>query len=146
LLLLLVAKTGDLSLLTTFKRVRSFDSLDVDLLAVILKDLHRLATTPHILAETSNFIDQAPRYRRAELVGILKEFIAQQEEVYEDARTLSVRAEFEALGITDTALSSLSLRFTVITTDFELSGRIASVGGSAINFRQIRSRRIWPTL
>jgi len=143
LLLYLVAET-DISLLRTFKRVQSFNSQDVDVLSVVLQPFRRFVTTPHVLAETGNFIDQAPQYRRADLLETYRSFIATQDEVYEDARSLTNRDEFAALGLADTGLSSLSSRFTVITMDFQLTGKIQQAGGSVINFQQVRSQRIRP--
>jgi len=144
LLFWLVAQT-DLSLLKTFKRVQSFDSQDVDLLRDVLRPFQRLATTPHVLAETSNFIDQAPQYRRASLYENFQAFIQLEEEFYEESRLLSQRDEFEELGLADTGLSSLSSKFTVITMDFKLTGKILQAGGTVINFQQVRSQRIRPS-
>ncbi len=89
-----------------------------------MQPFRRFVTTPHVLAETGNFIDQAPQYRRADLLETYRGFIATQDEVYEDARSLANRDEFAALGLADTGLSSLSTRFTVITMDFQLTGKI----------------------
>lgn len=133
-----------MSLLRTFKRVQSFNSIDVDLLSVVLKPFRQFVTTPHILAETGNFIDQAPQYRRADMIETYRAFIATQDEIYEDARSLASRPEFDALGLADTGLSSLSARCTVITMDFHLSGKIHQAGGSVINFQEARSQRIRP--
>jgi hypothetical protein len=143
LLLQIVAET-DLSLLETFKRVRNFDSQDVDLLTVVLKPFQALITTPHVLAETSNFIDQAPQYRRTELVRAFERFIQKNDEHYEEARLLAKREQFPDLGLADMGLCSLGGRCTVITNDFQLSGKIEAMGGSVINFQQVRSQRIRP--
>jgi len=131
-----------MSLLQTFKRVQNFNSQDVDVLAVVMQPFRQFVTTPHVLAETGNFIDQAPQYRRADLLETYRSFIATQDEVYENARSLTKRPEFVALGLADTGLSSLSSRFTVITMDFQLAGKIQRAGGSVINFQQARSERI----
>ncbi len=143
-MLYMVAQT-DISLLRTFKRVQSFDSQDVDMLGQMLKPFQGLITTPHILAETGNFIDQAPQYRRAELHQAFQRYIRECNEIYEEAKLLADRSEFATLGLSDTGLCSLSIRSTVITMDFELSGRIIAIGGSVINFQQVRSRRIRPS-
>lgn len=144
ILLLFLSAQTDISLLRTFKRVQAFNSQDVDLLSIVLQPFRRFVTTPHVLAETGNFIEQAPLYRRADLLETYRSFIADQDEIYEDARSLTDRDEFLALGLADTGLSSLSSRFTVITMDFLLTGKIQQAGGSVINFQQVRAQKIHP--
>lgn len=131
-----------MALLKTFKRVNQFNSQDFDLLRDVLRPFRRIATTPHVLAETSNFIDQAPQYRRLALVQALRDFIRSNIEFYEQSKVLSDRDEFAELGLADTGLSSLSNQATVITMDFRLEGKIKHLGGSVINFQQVRTRRI----
>jgi hypothetical protein len=145
LLLVLVAQT-DVSLLKTFKRVQNFTSEDIELLREVLRPFQRLATTPHVLAETSNFLDQAPQYRRVSLTDALRNFIRSHTEFYEESRLLAERDEFAELGLSDAGLSSLSNEFTIITMDFHLAGKIRQSGGSVINFQQLRSQRIRPSV
>jgi hypothetical protein len=137
LLLWLVART-DATLLSQFKRVQTFTYEDIELLAELLKPYAEFVTTPHILSETSNFIDQAPSWRRSALVDRLKEFIEGGVEVFEPARSLIEREEFNALGLTDPAMFELSDEAVVITMDFRLSGKIQAQGGNAVNFNQYR--------
>ena len=141
LLLYLVAET-DISLLQTFKRVQNFDAQDKGVLRDVLKPFQTITTTPHVLAETSNFIDQAPNYRRADLFETFRDFINSNAESYEESKSLSLRDEFLDLGLADTGLSSLSSRLTVITMDFHLAGRIQRAGGAVINFQNVRSQRL----
>jgi len=143
LLLWLVGNT-DAALLLTFKRVQSFEERDLVLLERLLRPFQRMITTPHILTEVSNFVDQSPMYKRARLVESLREFIQDHAEIYESAVTLVDRSEFNSLGLSDTALVSLSADAVIITTDFHLSERIASQGGQAINFNRARSSYLVP--
>jgi hypothetical protein len=138
LLLWLVTET-DLKLLERFKRVEQFTVRDVELLRTVLQPYVEMVTTPHILAETSNFVDQAPSAYRELLVGSLRVFIANIAELYSPAVQLIGRSEFNALGLTDTAVAELSTSAVVITQDFQLSGMIQAAGGSVINFNQLRS-------
>jgi len=138
LLLWLVGLT-DPSLFITFKRVDVFSPDDFKLLAQLLKRFQKLISTPHVLAEVSNFVDQAPQHRRRELVASLRTFAQQNKEHYEAAITLTRRDEFAALGLTDTGLAALSAEAVVITTDFHLSARIVTLGGHVLNFNHHRS-------
>ena len=47
--------------------------------------------------------------------------------------------QFENLGLTDTALLSLSSNLTIVTTDHELWGRILRKGGTCVNFNHFRT-------
>jgi len=144
LLLWLVGLT-DPSLLVTFKRVDTFDAEDLSLLGRLLRRYQSLITTPHVLTEVSNFVDQAPQYRRRELVAALRHFVEGHRELYEASSKLVGHQDFEHLGISDTGLSALSFDAVVITTDFHLWGRILSHGGNCVNFNHLRSKQPLPS-
>ena len=123
MLLWLVART-DVSLLHRFKRVQAFTKRDIEILRNVIEPFHQFVTTPHILSETSNFIDQAPAGRRSYLIDEFKNFIRAGAEVYAPATALIERGEFNALGLTDTAMAELSAEAVVITVDYRLAGKI----------------------
>jgi hypothetical protein len=138
LLMWLVGLT-DPSLFITFKRVDTYQISDFNLLVRFLKPFRKLITTPHVLAEVSNFIDQAPQYRRKELIASLKVFVERHPEHYEAAAILVHRDEFAAFGLTDTGLAAVSANAVIVTTDFRLSGRIQALGGHSVNFNHLRA-------
>ena len=138
MLLWLVVQT-DLALLNNFKRVRNFDRTDVVLLRNLLEFCERFVTTPHILAETDNFIDQAPTYRRNDLRVNLRRLIDSAVEVRGPAKTLVRSEAYAALGHSGSSLAAISGEATVITLDFDLSGFIRGHGGSAVNFQHYRT-------
>ncbi len=140
LLLWLVART-DPGLVDGFKRVQMFDYDDVKSLRMVMASFARVITTPHVLAETSNFLQQAPIHRRTALVRELVNYTNTAVEQYRPANALSQRAEFEALGLTDTAIIDLSDNILVLTTDHNLAGRIITSGGNALHFNDLRKKR-----
>jgi hypothetical protein len=144
LLLWLVGRT-DPTLFRTFKRVSTFNTDDFVLLGRFLKGFEILITTPHVLAEVSNFVDQAPPYRRKELIASLQMFAQEYSEHYEPAKTLSQREEFAILALTDTGLAAMSLEAVVVTTDFHLWGRIQALGGKSVNFNHLRTSQFLST-
>jgi hypothetical protein len=135
LLLLLVASV-DISLLRTFKRVSQFTAQDATALGDLLQSFRELATTPHVLSETDNFVDQAPTYRRGDLKNGLIQFIERAPERYRLAKELAAGDEFMPLGLTDCGLIDFQREAVVITTDFRLAGRINAQNGFAISFRE----------
>lgn len=135
LLLLLVAGV-DLSLLRTFKRVSQFTAQDAVALEDLLRPFRELATTPHVLSETDNFIDQAPTYRRLDLKNALIRFIERVPERFRLAKNLAALDGFIPLGLTDCGLIDFQREAVVITTDFRLAGSIHAQNGIAINFKE----------
>jgi hypothetical protein len=138
LLLWLVART-DATLLQQYKRVQSFTYQDIELLQSLIQPYREFVTTPHILSETSNFLDQAPSWQRTRLIDALKYFIRSGVEVYRPADDLIEQEEFNALGLTDTAIAQLSTEAVVLTVDFRLAGKIETMGGNAMNFNHYRT-------
>jgi hypothetical protein len=138
LLLLWIAGTTDLSLFKTFKRVQSFTAADYLLLTDALAAFVSLVTTAHILAEASNFLDQAPPYRRSALLSTFREYIDKADEIHLPARQLSLRPEFAPFGLTDTGIAVLGYEATVITTDFRLRGTVLANAGYCVHLQDLR--------
>jgi hypothetical protein len=134
LLLLLVASV-DMSLLRTYKRVSQFTVQDATALDDLLRPFQVLATTPHVLSETDNFVDQAPAYRQRDLKNGLIRFVERATERYRPAKELAIHDGFIPLGLTDCGLIDFQQEAVVITTDFRLAGRIQANKGLAVNFK-----------
>ena len=141
LLLFLVGET-DVSLLKTFKRMQAFEAGDLGLLADALRPFRQILTTPHVLAETSNFVDQAPLYRRQDLIAALRRFAERNEERFEAAKELMTRKEFEYVGLADVGLVSLSSVATVLTIDYRLAYEISVNRGAVVNFQHLRGEQM----
>jgi hypothetical protein len=137
LLFFLVAQV-DLAILRSFKRVSLFRTSDLVPLRDLVEAFSALITTPHVLTEVSNFVDQAPPQWRPQLIDALRGFAEHQEERYEQASGLAMRNEFQHLALTDTGLLSLSKDAVVATLDYELYHRILAAGGRAVHFDEVR--------
>jgi hypothetical protein len=138
LLLWLVLRV-DIGLLRNFKRVRSFTVEDAQLLWSLATSFAAIVATPHVLSQTSDFVEQAPDYRRPALIEALRSFIAEHNEWYEEARLLCGLDQFQSVGLADAGLLSISGRATVVTADRKLAGQIEGRGGHVINFNHYRS-------
>jgi len=119
LLLYLVARI-QVKLIVSMKRLTSFEVGDHEVLGKLMVEYRSMITTPHVLAEVSNFVDQAPVLYRPALSASLAQFAVQHGEEYEPASQLVKQRAFESLGMTDTGLLSLSRRATILTTDGRL--------------------------
>ncbi len=134
LLLLLLVSRVDPLLVLQFKRVRMFKMEDIEILRGLLLPFRGFVTTPHVLAETSNFVHQAPPQWRSALIEELHRYVEEEVEIFTPANELIQGREFSLLGLTDAAIFTLSRRAVVVTADFQLAGRIESAGGSVLNF------------
>jgi len=137
LLFFLVAQV-DLSIVRSFKRVSQFRASDLQPLRDMVEAFSSLTTTPHVLAEVSNFVDQAPVQWRSQLIEALRSFAEDHQERYESSAQLMSREEFRKLALTDTALLSLSREMVVATLDYRLHGQILAWGGQTIHFDDVR--------
>ena len=138
LLLFFLVTQVNLDMLRTFKRVRGFSASDLQPLRDMVEAFSALITTPHVLTEVSNFVDQAPLPWRPQLIAALQKFAREQQERYERSADLVLRDEFKQLALADTALLSLSDKVSIATLDYELYGRIVARGGKAIHFDHVR--------
>ena len=138
LLLFFLVTQVDLSLLKSFKRVTQFRASNLQPLRDMVEAFSSLTTTPHVLAEVSNYVDQAPVQWRSQLVEALRRFTEDHKERYESSSLLMSREEFPKLALTDTALLSLSREMVIATLDYRLYGQILASGGQAIHFDEVR--------
>jgi len=115
---------------------------DHEALGRLIAGYQLMVTTPHVLAEVSNFIDQAPMLQRPALSAALAEFATLHREEYEAASKLVTMRAFESLGVADTGLLSLSRHAMILTTDGRLYSQILAAGGHAINFNHLRGDEI----
>ncbi len=115
LLLWLVAQ-AEPAILEDFKRVQNFDPEDIGNVRRLLATFSQILTTPHVLTEASNFVDQSPPRWRSLLTETLKAFIRTVPEMHDVALDLVDRPEFNSFGLTDTALSKLSAEAMVVMT------------------------------
>jgi hypothetical protein len=137
LLLWLVGRT-DAQLVYRFKRVQSFDAGDIGLLNRLLGDVP-MVTTPHVLAEVSNFVQQAPLDKRTLLAEAFRQFALNHLELYEEAKVLAHNKTFMMYGLAEAGLFDLAGRHHVITVDYRLAGQIQAAGLSATNFNHVRA-------
>jgi hypothetical protein len=122
------------------KRLRDCDLDDFHLVENLAARTPAHTSTPHVLAEVSNFLGSG----RQELVSggtdFLAEYILLLEEIFVPAKEVVGTAEFSALGLTDAAIYQLASSETrVVSMDFHLCNRLASKGVEVINPRNLRT-------
>ena len=137
LLVLLIVGSTDRGLIEQFGRTKNhFAELDFDRLTDIVDfsaERKGLATTSHVLAETSNLLGE-----RRELMTTLEQFVYDVSESRKEAIQLVSSPAFHRLGLTDAGLLDLSFRsHCVLTVDKGLA-TAAMRGGAILNYNHFR--------
>lgn len=122
------------------KRLKEFDQDDFDLVVRLATESSNHISTPHILAEVSNFLGSGKQQLVEGGTVAFAEYIALLNEIYVPAEDVVSSPEFHALGLTDAAIHHLAESDTrVISVDFHLCNRLAAKGVEAINPRNLRT-------
>jgi hypothetical protein len=142
LLLLIFVGFADQKLIASFKRTNSqgFSVGDLELLQKVIRFLGgKLTTTPHILAETSNYIFQLGKPDQLTVLTKAAKMIDGFSELYASACELTKRQEFFTHGLTDTGIIEAAKNGSlIISVDFDLVAHAGKANVGAINFNHIR--------
>ena len=142
LLLLLIVGATDPVAISKFARTDEFNRGDFDTVVRIAEFFtvrKGLLTTPHVLAEVSNFLRRGARFRSTLAAFVM----TRTEEHCEPAKHLVQDRLFPAIGLTDVGLLAMACRqHCVLTTDGGLAAAIYSGGGAVINYNHIRFEKI----
>jgi len=138
LLLLWITAQYNLRLLATFKRVQMFTQEDALLLAWIIDQFDAVVTTAHVVTEASNLGNSLSSNSRHGWFTALSEFSTTTLEETHPLNALASCEEFIRFGVTDCALTDLSSKYQVLTTDHRLSNYACELGMQVLNFNDLR--------
>ena len=139
LLLLFVVGSYDQDRITMFKRTKKFGKDDFMLVKRFVDCFKTVRTTPSILTEVSNHLNQLPEGLQAEFYAAFSDYINNLFEVYRTSASLSKNDCFTKYGLTDTSIiEDAKNNYVVLTDDFPLSGYLNASGVDAINFNHLR--------
>lgn len=138
LLLFSWCSSFDPRLVSSFKRLNSFQDADIELLSETLKIFSVLKTTPHVLTEVSNLANQLPYWIKNDWSGFFAKEISLISETHAPASDIATDLGAIRFGITDAALTHLACHNVVLTIDWPLSNLLESRGLWVINFNHLR--------
>jgi len=141
LLVLLVVGAADPELISQARptRNRGFAKADFQLLLEMLARVGHLVVTPHILAETSNLLDQVKGRQRDDVFATFVERLKFIQERFVAAVEVVDLACFAELGLTDCAIvQATSGEHLTITVDAPLYRELLRRERDAINFDHFR--------
>lgn len=139
LLLLFLVATFDRNLVDRVKRLNAYSTKDCELLLNFCGLFHRVLTTPHILTEVSNLVQNRENKRQSafleHLISKVKIFV----ERYSLSSDVVDHLLFKSLGLADSALAIESDGGgLVLTDDLSLYAALQHRGRDAINFNHLR--------
>ena len=134
----------DPSLIEKHKRTNNFTAQDYQFLKQVLRGFNRLVTTPNVLTEVSNLLDQIGGAVGARLQVSLSKIVELLEESYVPSIEAIEVEEFRRLGLADSSLLHLARQdFLVLTDDLPLYLALQRRGIDAINFHHVRRAAGW---
>lgn len=117
----------------------TYESGDFDVLNAVLEMFRERITTPYLLAEVSNLINQLPTGADTFCIGLLKNTIPALQERAAPAKELTEEDAFVAFGVADTSIIKAAREpCLVLTDDFKLSGYMAANGMDVLNFHEVK--------
>jgi len=138
-LVLWIAGSIDPSLVGQHRRLREFDDLDLEIINALALQSADHVSTPHVLAETSNFLGSGPQEMVKGGGAALTGYIGFLSEIHIPAKTIASTPAMVALGLTDAGILQLADEKTcVVSMDFHLCNRLSQRGVQATNPRHLR--------
>ncbi len=134
-LLLYLAVRTDIAALWEWKRLNRFTERHVEVLNTCIGVAKHWVTTPHVLAEVTNFAESVPLRLRPHYRENLRVFIAKARERWRRAALVASDKDFVRFGLTDTALAHLPRRAkpVVLTVDADLAVGLENRGLPVLN-------------
>jgi hypothetical protein len=134
ILLLYIVGSIDISLIRDFKRTANFSENDFERISKFIDYFDLKITTPHVLTEASDFIDN-----RQHLQAVLKVYIENTKEIFLESLDLSKKDAFLKFGLADTSVTYTARdNYLILTDDRPLYGFLINSQIDAVNLDQIR--------
>ena len=139
LLVLFIVGATDTSLIQEHKRLTQFAKKDFFNLSEYMAQYSNITTTPHVLAETSNFLLDTKIYAREAVMTYFKAFVDGLLEQYVPARSIVQSIAFSRLGVADAGLLSNEFSDCVLlTNDGKLHTEALRLNRVAMHFNELR--------
>ncbi|MEB2776751.1 PIN domain-containing protein [Algoriphagus sp. NG3] len=142
-LILLVVGLIDKSLISTHKRTSIFESIDFENLTFLIGSLERILTTPNVLTEVDNLLNNFQKGHRWTYYQVLKELISKSTERFIESKSNLESQAFFDLGLTDSGVLEICKECDfLITGDSKLADYANAYGIKVIDLKKIRNDRL----
>ncbi|MEB2780141.1 PIN domain-containing protein [Algoriphagus sp. C2-6-M1] len=142
-LILLVVGLIDKSLISTHKRTSIFESIDFENLTFLIGSLERILTTPNVLTEVDNLLNNFQKGHRWTYYQVLKELISKSTERFIESKSNLESQAFFDLGLTDSGVLEICKECDfLITGDSKLADYANAYGIKVVDLKKIRNDRL----
>jgi hypothetical protein len=121
-----------------YNKLSKFDVEDYHLLLRLKNVFTKAVTTPHVLTEVSNLVNDLPERTKSECLKKFYETFVEIDELAIPSMEAAQRPEFHFLGLTDSALASVSEQYLIVTGDLRLVKKMNESKLEALNFNHLR--------
>ena len=125
-----------------FNRLAAYSIEDYSLLRGLMLLFDKYVTTPHVLAEVSNWIGKLPRGQEIECLGRFADILSGFTELTVESFEVAFHPRFAYLGLTDAAISKFASEYLVLTDDARFAVHLNEMGLDALNINHLR-QEIW---
>ena len=122
-----------------FNKLSKYTIEDYHLLLRLKKFFKKAVTTPHVLTEVSNLVNDLPEKTKSACLKKFYETFVEIDELTIPSMDAAQRPEFHFLGLTDSALTIISDQYLIVTDDARLVKKTNESGLEALNFNHFRS-------
>jgi rRNA-processing protein FCF1 len=140
LLLLVAVGTYAPQRILTFKRTQQYTLDDYAMILRILERIDRRVTTANILTEVDNLARQLPEVEHFAISEAIFKIVSSSFEVYKPSIEVTQTDVYPRMGLADCVTMAAAVDdVLVLTDDFVLSNRLASIGCDVLNINHIRN-------
>jgi hypothetical protein len=121
-----------------YKKLSKYCAEDYRLLFNLKNAFKKSVTTPHVLTEVSNLVNDLPEQTKSACLKKFYETFVEIDELTIPSMDAAQRPDFHFLGLTDSALALVSDQFLIVTDDLRLVKKMNESGLEALNFTHLR--------
>lgn len=145
LLLLYLVGKYDKNFIKQFKKTEQFSIEEFNFLDKFISKFRKVITTPHILAELSNFSFQIKEPKLKSYLGVLITVVREMEEKYISKDLITRNSLINRLEFTDLSImeATLDKKCLVLTNDFKFAAYLEINKCEVMNFNHLRQYIIW---
>jgi hypothetical protein len=121
-----------------YNKLSKYNAEDYQLLLQLKSVFKKAVTTPHVLTEVSNLVNDLPALTKSECLKKFYETFVEIDELTIPSMEAAQRPEFHYLGLTDSALAHVSDQYLIVTDDARLVKKMNESKLEALNFNHLR--------
>jgi len=140
ILLLWCVGTVNPKRISKFNRTEKFVVEDYETILKNLQYFSKIVTTPQILTEVNNLVNQVGEPERFQCLQVLAKQMTILDEFYIASAEIGKRDKFTKFGLTDCGIIEVARdKNLVLTDDFKLANYLPKTGIDTLNFNNFRA-------